>query len=285
MNQEIRNQNQEILKKLNLNVPPSRLPTPFVCDEPPGFPSREDRDSSPTQNMLSVFRDTTPPEFNQLYQELDGFSNILKREKNAVTLQLSSSESTSNQGSSSISSNPDDVDVTQLQKVQQEIDSVLERVRNQQKRIVNKSIQRNDTYDSGISGMSYAMTSGSPAHSTFSDNWNSHHSSPQWPSSPKNFGISTSPLLRRQPARPELTNRPPSTSTIARDMSPTLGSSPSFSNAETAQTTPALSPFLVGPRKNSQAGSAFPELQLPPAAQDWMLVCEDAEVYSFPLPI
>jgi hypothetical protein len=267
MYQEIRNQNQEILKKLNLHVLPSRLPTPFMHEEPM---NPDDRDSSSMQSIHSTYQDTTPTGFNQLYHELGGFSNILRLEANAVTLQTGPTETTSDQGSSSSSSNPNDFDVTQLQKIQREIDSVLERALNQQKRMMNKSIRRNDTYDSAISGMS-TIAPQSPTCSTFSDTRSNQHNSPQRSPLSSNFSMNANPSSHGQPTNPELILR---LSTITSNASSTLPHSPpGFGNADKARASSAP----ISPRGEAQDGSA-PELQPPPATQDWLVVCRNAEV-------
>lgn len=268
MHKKIAENTQETLIELRRLRMQSTIPVmPFITEEPEGTVAQELR-------VGSIAEPPAASKLEQIAKELDGFSHLLKSERDAWVSQLQintgivvDSETMGEDEVESI-----DMDITLLQTVLQEVDQKLERARNSSKREYNQHVVRRTTHDSGISDMSTSPNS----------RYNQH-----FPTSPIIQAPSGVPVVRQTSrlsfdgASPILEDhraslqRQLSTSPLN---SPFLQSSPPTSYAGTAAGTAATTPMFTSPGSNPDTGTRPPSIRLPPAATDWSLFCNDAQV-------
>jgi hypothetical protein len=242
---------------------------PFITEEP---------ERSVAQDLGDGFaEDTAASKLEQVAKELDGFSHFLKRERDSWLSQHQNEEAavdledTAGDEAASV-----DIDVTLLQTVLQEVEHKVERARYGSKREQNQNFVRQAcrraTHDSGISDMSNSTKS--KHNSLLLTSPTIYARSGVYGYQPSSIGSmeDTSPILESRQA-PLL--RQISVSPIT---SPFLGSSSTTTSAGTGTNTAATTPMFTSPTWNPDAGTRPPSLRLPPAAADWSLFCNDAQV-------
>jgi hypothetical protein len=242
---------------------------PFITEEP-GW--------SVAQDLGDDFaEDTAASKLEQVAKELDGFSQFLKRERDSWLSQHRNKEAavgledTAGDEAASV-----DIDVTLLQTVLQEVEHKVERARYGSKREQNQNFvrlaSRRDTHDSGISDMS---------NSTKSTQNSLLPTSPMISANPSVYAYLPSSIGRMEDTSPILESRQaPLLRQISMSpiTSPFLGSSSTTTSAGTGTDTAATTPMFTSPTWNPDTGTRPPSLRLPPAAADWSLFCNDAQV-------
>lgn len=243
---------------------------PFITEESEGAAPQELRAGGSLDHNAAL-------KIEQVAKELDGFSHVLKRERDSWVSQSRGDAATGDldivEGDEveSIS-----MDFKLLQTVLQEVEHKLERARNGSKREYNQHAvrlaSRQATYDSGISDMSTSPKSRHSSIFSISPTIQGRPGVPvRQPSlRPKSDSASPSPESRQALLQCQLSSSPKS--------SPTLAPSPPTSYAVTSTSTAATTPIFTSPTWNTDTGTRPPSIILPPAATDWSLFCNEAQV-------
>lgn len=217
---------------------------PFIAEESEGHIAQD-------LNVDSAADGTAASKLEQVAKELDGFSHVLKRERDSWFSQHQ--DDMTSLGSGIMEEDEDEsieMDVTVLQTVLQEVEQKLEGARYGSKCEYNQHVVRRATHDSGIADMSTS------------------------PESRYNSPLLASPTI---PARPGVSIRRLS-STPSLDASPILSSSPPTTCANTGANTAATTPMFTSPAWDLDTATRPPSIRLPLAAVDWSLFCNNAEV-------
>lgn len=248
---------------------------PFITEEPEG-PVTQDLRAVGSAEHSSVSK------LEQVAKELDGFSHLLKRERDSLYSLHQNSQHQNDGGtvSSEIMKEDEaesvDMDVTLLQTMLQEVEQKLERARNGSKRQYNQHVIRGycrqNTHDSGISDVSASPNSRYISLLSTSPTIHVRSGVPV-PQRSSRASLEIANLIpeNHQPSlQRQLSTSPTS--------SPLLGSSPPTTRRGTGTNTAATTPMFNSPVWSSHTGTRPPSISLPSAAADWSLFCSEAQV-------
>ena len=247
---------------------------PFITEEPEGTVANN-------FNMDYSAEPTAASKLKQVAEELDGFSHVLKRERDSWCSRLGDSHLQNDAGTACSDKMEEhkveslEMDVTPLLKVLQEVEQKLERARNSLKRECNqhivRQVSRQESHDSGIADISVGPNSRENSPLSASPTIQSRSRVPvHRPSSGASFNT-PSPRLEGRPA--SFQSQIPTSPTS----SPNLGSSPPTSWGGSETNTPATTPMFVG-AAHPHTVPRPPSIKLPSATTDWSLFCREVVV-------
>ncbi len=259
MNEKIIEYTKKTLNELQrLQSVPSIPSLPFITEVPEGD----------TAQILRAGRcadDTAVPKLDDVAKELDGFTHFLKHAQALLDLQHQNS---------AIEDNLDFAD--SLQTVLQEIEHKLERARNGSKRECNPRVIRQaamrDPYDSAISDMSTSPNSTYSLRAPISPTLQTRSESTVRRSVTRTSVDKVRPNLEGSQSPPHHRLSESSMSSLL------LGSSSPMTRRGTNPSTAVTTPVFQSPAWDSDNGARPPIIQLPPAALDWSLFCNEAIV-------
>lgn len=272
VNEEIVENTREALTELRQLRRQSSIPAmPFITEEPETY-----LEEAPIAGSSAV--DMSASKLEQVAKELDGFSHLLKRERD---MWRSEYEQDATRVGSRIMDDDEvecnDKDVDQLQTVLQEIDHKLERVRNGSTRQRNQHVirrySRTDSYDSAISGMSTSPIPRYKQHRLPSPTFPRRSETPILQTSLRASVEKSSPTLdsHYDLLAAQISMSPVSSPRL-------LASSPPTTREHTAATTAVTTPLFDSSSWAAETSTRAPSMLLPSPAVDWSLFCNEVQV-------
>jgi hypothetical protein len=269
---QIMENTQETLKEVK-RLRHSSIPLlPHITEEPEASIRQDLRTGAPTKNEEAST-------LEQVARELDGFSQVLKKEASLVSQHQNEAPIAGPEVMEDEEAVSDDMDALLLQTMLREVERKSQRAWNGSKREYNQHFVRRpikqNTRDSGISIVSPRSRSNSRQNTMSS-------TSPKLPA--RSGNTSRRPSQRATTLDREIPSPDDSQAPLQRQLStsplssPFLGSSPPTSHVGTETNTAATTPIFVSPAWNPVTGTRPPSLVLPAAAAEWSLFCKDAQV-------